>query len=321
MTILVTGGLGFVGSHFVWAAARSGREVVVLDDRSAGTSPPMPESVEVVTGDIGDRALLERLFARARVDAIVHFAGKIQVGESVTNPAMYLDVNLVRALALLEAARAAGVGRIEFSSTAAVYGEPRDVPIPEGAEKRPVNPYGASKLSFEYALEAYGRAYGLRWAALRYFNAAGAQPDGKLREAHEPETHLIPLVLDAGLGRRPPLTLFGDDYPTRDGTCERDYIHVCDLASAHLRTLDRLGEGGEVGAVNLGTGRGSTVREVIEEAERVLGKPVPRTVGPRRAGDPSALVADPSRAEQQLGWRAERSDLPSLIEDTLRSRR
>ncbi len=321
MTILVTGGLGFVGSHFVWAAARSGREVVVLDDRSAGTSPPMPESVEVVTGDIGDRALLERLFARARVDAIVHFAGKIQVGESVTNPAMYLDVNLVRALALLEAARAAGVGRIVFSSTAAVYGEPRDVPIPEGAEKRPVNPYGASKLSFEYALEAYGRAYGLRWAALRYFNAAGAQPDGKLREAHEPETHLIPLVLDAGLGRRPPLTLFGDDYPTRDGTCERDYIHVCDLASAHLRTLDRLGEGGEVGAVNLGTGRGSTVREVIEEAERVLGKPVPRTVGPRRAGDPSALVADPSRAEQLLGWRAERSDLPSLIEDTLRSRR
>jgi UDP-glucose-4-epimerase GalE len=321
MAILVTGGLGFVGSHFVWAAARGGWEVVVLDDRSAGTSPPMPPGVEVVTGDLGDRALLSGVLGGGRIDAIVHFAGKIQVGESVTNPALYLDVNLVRALSLLEAARGAGVARLVFSSTAAVYGEPEVVPIVEESPKRPVNPYGASKLSFEYALEAYGKAYGLRWAALRFFNAAGAQPDGALREAHEPETHLLPLVIDAGLGRRPPLTLFGTDYPTRDGTCERDYIHVCDLASAHLRTLDLLGEGREVGAVNLGTGRGTTVREVMEEAGRILGKPVPHTVGPRRPGDPSALVADPGRAARLLGWRAERSDLPSLIEDTLRSRR
>jgi UDP-glucose-4-epimerase GalE len=294
---------------------------VVLDDGSAGTSPPLPEGVEVVRGDIGDRALVGPLLRRAAVDAIVHFAGRIQVGESVTNPALYFDVNLVRALALLEEVRAAGVPRIVFSSTAAVYGEPDAVPIPEDAAKRPVNPYGASKLAFEHALEAYGRAYGLRWAALRYFNAAGAAPDGSLREAHEPETHLLPLVIDAGLGRRPPLTLFGDDYPTRDGTCERDYIHVCDLASAHLRTLDRLAAGGAVGGVNLGTGRGSTVREVLDAAERVLGRPVPHAVGPRRSGDPSSLVADPGRAEQLLGWRAERSDLPTLIEDTLRSRR
>jgi UDP-glucose-4-epimerase GalE len=321
MAILVTGGLGFVGSHFVWAASRGGREVVVLDDGSAGTSPPLPPGVEVVAGDIGDRALLAGLFTRARVDAIVHFAGKIQVGESVRDPALYLDVNVTRSLALLEASRAAGVERFVFSSSAAVYGEPEVVPLVEETAKKPVNPYGASKLAFEFALEAYGKAYGLRWAALRYFNAAGAHPDGTLRESHEPETHLLPLILDAGLGRRPPLTLFGGDYPTRDGTCERDYIHVCDLASAHLRTLDVLGEGREVGAVNLGTGRGVTVREVLEAAERVLGKPVPHTVGPRREGDPSALVADPGRAERLLGWRAERSDLPSLIEDTLRSRR
>lgn len=321
MAILVTGGLGFVGSHFVWAASRSGREVVVLDDRSAGTSPPLPPDVEIVTGDIGDRALLAGLLARMRASAIVHFAGKIQVGESVTNPALYLDVNVVRSLALLEAARAAGVQRLVFSSTAAVYGEPDVTPIVEETRTKPVNPYGASKLSFELALEAYGKAYGLRWAALRYFNAAGAQPDGTLRELHQPETHLLPLVIDAGLGRRPPLALFGVDYPTRDGTCERDYIHVCDLASAHLRTLDLLGEGREIGAVNLGTGRGTTVREVLEEAGRVLGKPVPHAVAPRRQGDPSALIADPGRAERLLGWRAERSDLPSLIEDTLRSRR
>jgi len=319
-SILVTGGLGFVGSHFVWAAAREGRRVVVLDDGSAGTAPPLPE-VEVVRGDIGDRALVGEAIRRAGVDAIVHFAGKIQVGESVQNPALYFDVNLVRSLALLEEARAAGISRLVFSSTAAVYGEPEKVPIPEVSPKRPVNPYGASKLAYEYVLEGYGRAYGLRWAALRYFNAAGAQPDGSLRENHEPETHLIPLVIDAALGRRPPLTLFGGDYPTRDGTCERDYIHVCDLASAHLSALDQLAQGNEVGALNLGTGRGSTVREVLEAAERVIGKPVPHAIGPRRAGDPSSLVADPSQAERILGWKAARSDLPTLLEDALRSRR
>lgn len=321
MSTLVTGGLGFVGSHFVWAASAVGREVVVLDDGSAGAAPPLPAGVTVVKGDIGDRPLVLDLLKRTGARAIVHFAGKIQVGESVTNPALYLDVNLVRALALLECARACSVSRIVFSSTAAVYGEPEVVPIVEDAPKKPVNAYGASKLSFEYALEAYGKAYGLKWAALRYFNAAGAQPDGALRESHEPETHLIPLVIDAALGRRPPLSLFGTDYPTRDGTCERDYIHVCDLASAHLRTLDLLEQGRDVGPLNLGTGRGTTVREVIEVAGRIIGKPVPYQVGPRRAGDPSALVADPGRAQQLLGWRAERSDLPTLIEDALRSRR
>jgi UDP-glucose 4-epimerase len=318
--LLVTGGLGFVGSHFLRAAVAEGREVVVLDDGSAGTSPPLPPGVALVRGDIGDRELTGRVLAERRPEAIVHFAGRIQVGESVTNPALYLDVNLARALALLESARVAGVSAIVFSSTAAVYGEPTAVPIPETAVTRPVNAYGASKLSFEMALEAYGRAYGLRWAALRYFNAAGAHPDGTLREAHEPETHLLPLVVDAALGRRPPLRLFGDDYPTPDGTCVRDYVHVCDLATAHLRALDRLDAGVSLGPLNLGTGRGHSVREVLEAAGEVLGRPVPHEVGPRREGDPAALVADATRAREVLGFQPARSDLRTLLEDCARSR-
>jgi UDP-glucose-4-epimerase GalE len=321
MTVLVTGGLGFVGSHFVWLAVQSGRKVVVLDDGSAGTMPALPPGAPVVQGDVGDTALLQDLFSRHKPEAIVHFAGRIQVGESVQKPAEYFDVNLVRALRLLEAARAAGVQRLVFSSTAAVYGEPERVPIPEDAPLRPVNPYGASKLAFEHALAAYDRAYGIRWAALRYFNAAGAMPDGTLREAHDPETHLIPIVLDAGMGRRAPLSIFGADYPTADGTCVRDYIHVCDLGDAHLKALDVLAQGRSVGPLNLGTGRGHTVRQVVEAAAQLLGKPVPHAVGPRREGDPAALVADPTRATEALGWTPARSELPILLEDALRSRK
>ena len=293
----------------------------MLDDGSAGTTPVLPKDVTVVRGDVGDPTLLADLFARHRPDAIVHFAGKIQVGESMARPAEYFDTNLVRALRLLDAARAAGVLRVVFSSTAAVYGEPEAVPIREDARLRPLSPYGASKLAFEEVLAAYHRAYGVAWAALRYFNAAGAMPDGSLREAHDPETHLIPLVLDAGLGRRPALTIFGTDYPTRDGTCVRDYIHVCDLAEAHLSALDRLGEGRSVGALNLGTGRGHTVREVLAAAAALLNGPVPHQEGTRREGDPVSLVADPSRARELLGWRPARSELAIIVEDALRSRR
>ena len=320
MTTLVTGGLGFVGSHFVWAAVESGRRVVVLDDGSAGTHPTLPDSVEIVRGDVGDREITDALLPRAGIDEIVHFAGKIQVGESVKRPAFYLDMNFVRALRLLEAARDAGVERFVFSSTAAVYGEPEVVPIPELSRTRPVNPYGASKLSFEYALEGFETAHGIRFAAPRYFNAAGAHPNGKLREAHDPETHLIPLLLDSGLGRRAPLTLFGTDYPTPDGTCIRDYVHVCDLADAHLAALDLLAKGEKVGAVNLGTGTGNSVREVLDAAEQALGKPVPHELGPRRAGDPSRLVADNSRAKGLLGFAPKRGDIRTILEDTLRSR-
>ncbi|RMH42307.1 MAG: UDP-glucose 4-epimerase GalE [Deltaproteobacteria bacterium] len=321
MTVLVTGGLGFVGSHFVWAAADAGLRVVVLDDQSAAGRPRLPDAVEVVVGCVGDAERVADLLARHRPEAIVHFAGKIEVGESVRNPGLYFDVNFVRALRLLDAAVAAGVESFVFSSTAAVYGEPRAVPIPETARTEPINPYGASKLAFEHALAGYSAAHGLRWCAPRYFNAAGARPDGTLVEAHDPETHLIPLVVDAGLGRRGPISIFGDDYDTPDGTCIRDYVHVCDLADAHLRALERLAAGETIGPVNLGTGRGSSVREVIDAAGDVLGAPVPHGVAARRAGDPTALVADARAAAERLGWRPRRSDLATIVEDAVRSRR
>ena len=321
MAIMVTGGLGFIGSHFVWAAAEAGAEVIVIDDRSAGTSPVLPEAIEVVTGDIGDSALVGDILRRTGAKAIVHFAGKIEVGESVRKPGLYFDVNLVRALRLLDSAVAAGVDSFVFSSSAAVYGEPELVPIPESAPTRPVNPYGASKLGFEYMLEAYAGAHGLRWAALRYFNAAGAHPDGHLVEGHDPETHLIPLALDAGLGRRGPLTIVGDDYPTPDGTCLRDYIHVCDLIDGHLAALEELGRGRCLGPINLGTGQGYSVREVIDAASAALGAPVPHSMGARRAGDPASLVAQPGRAVELLGWAPKRSALATILADALRARR
>ncbi|HZF54993.1 MAG TPA: UDP-glucose 4-epimerase GalE [Polyangiaceae bacterium] len=320
MTILVTGGAGFVGSHFVWAARESGRQVVVLDDLSGGPAPKLPPDVPLVVGDIGDRAAVRHALLEHRATAIAHFAGKIQVGESVQKPELYFDVNLIRGLGLLEAAREAGVYHFIFSSTAAVYGVPNEVPISEKAPRAPVNPYGATKLAFEHALEGYEVAHGFRWAAPRYFNAAGARPDGSLRESHEPETHLIPLVIDAALGLRPPLTIYGEDYPTPDGTCVRDYIHVSDLASAHLAALVQLEAGRSVGPVNLGTGRGFSVRQVIDAAAEVLKRPVPFTVGPRRAGDPAVLVADPSRARDVLGWSPVRSELNVMIEDAARAR-
>ncbi|RYE94431.1 MAG: UDP-glucose 4-epimerase GalE [Myxococcales bacterium] len=319
MKILVTGGVGFVGSHLVWAAADAGHDLVVLDDFSGGVPAVLPDRVRVVRGDIGDAATLDAVLGDG-VEAVVHFAGKIQVGESVRMPGPYFDTNFVKSLRLLEAIARHRIERLVFSSTAAVYGTPDLALIPETAPTVPVNPYGASKLSFEYALAGFERAHGVRWAALRYFNASGARRDGRLRENHEPETHLIPLVIDAGLGRRPPVTIMGTDYATRDGTCLRDYIHVEDLASAHLRAIDVLGRQ-TVGAANLGTGRGYTVREVVDAVGEVLGQPVPHTIGTRREGDPPALVADAARARQLLGWEPTRSELRLVVEDTLRSRR
>lgn len=322
-TILVTGGAGFVGSHFVRAACDAGLGVVVLDDLSGagGARPLLPKAARFVQGDIGDAGLVAALCAEHSVEALVHFAGRIQVGESVRAPELYFDVNLARSLRLLDAALGAGVRQVVFSSTAAVYGEPERVPIRESARTEPKNPYGRSKLAFEWVLRSYEVAHGLRWAAPRYFNAAGAHPDGTLVERHEPETHLIPLVLDAGLRRRPPLSLFGTDYPTPDGTCVRDYVHVVDLASAHLLALEKLAAGEVLGAFNLGTGSGYSVRAVLQAGAEVLGEAVPHVLGPRRAGDPPELVADPTRAAELLGWKATRSELRVLLEDTLRSRR
>ena len=319
-TLLITGGAGFVGSHFARLAHEAGRRVVILDDLSGAEGVAPNSAIELVVGDIGDTALVRRLCRDRGVTAVAHFAGRIQVGESVTNPALYFDVNVARTLALLDAIRAAGVSSCLFSSTAAVYGDPASVPISELAPRAPVNPYGATKLAIEFALEAWAGAYGMRWCALRYFNAAGAHPDGSLSERHAPETHLIPLVLDAGRGARPPLTLCGDDYDTVDGTCVRDYVHVSDLATAHLAALVRLERGESLGPVNLGSGIGASVREVLDAACRVLGHEVPHSIGPRRAGDPPILIADPARAGLLLGWRAERSALTTIIDDALRSR-
>jgi UDP-glucose-4-epimerase GalE len=321
-TILITGGAGFIGSHVARAAHEAGSRVVVLDDLSGKPAwPALPPAIERVRGDIADRALVAKLIDDHRVTSIVHFAGKICVGESIARPELYYDHNVVRALALLDVVREVGPRAFVFSSTAAVYGVPKSLPIIEHERYAPINPYGATKLAIEHAIASYGRAHGIAWAALRYFNAAGAHPDGTLREAHDPETHLIPLAIDAALERSPALAVFGSDYPTKDGTCERDYVHVCDLARAHLAALDALDLHGEIGAINLGSGQGYTVREVLATTARVTGRDVPHSIGPRREGDPPVLLASIDRAARVLGWTPRRSELATIVEDAARSRR
>ena len=309
MAILVTGGAGYIGSHAARALRRSGYEVVVYDNLSTGFRR-LAQGFELVEGDIADDAKLRPVLAR--VDAVMHFAAHAYVGESVADPRKYFRNNVLAALSLLNCALDAGIRRFVFSSTCAVYGLPEQIPITEPEKREPVNPYGATKLCFENALEAYDRAYGLRSVRLRYFNAAGADESGETGELHDPETHLIPLALAAATGKGRELQIFGSDYPTPDGTCVRDYIHVNDLADAHVRALQYLersaGEtGAESPAINLGTGRGNSVLEVIQAAENATGRPVRRTMGPRRPGDPPVLVADPSKAQKMLGWTAQRT--------------
>jgi UDP-arabinose 4-epimerase len=311
-SILVTGGAGYIGSHACKALARAGYVPVVYDNLSRGHR----EAVRwgpLVEGDIGDRAQLRRAFAEYRVTAVMHFAAYAYVGESVADPALYYRNNLTGTLALLDAMREAEVREIVFSSTCATYGTPDTLPLRETAPQNPVNPYGETKLAMERALHWYGRAYGLRAVSLRYFNAAGADPDGELGEDHDPETHLVPLVLRAALGQGPAVEIFGTDYPTPDGTAIRDYIHVDDLAAAHLRALERLRAGGGSIALNLGTGLGHSVREVLAAAEAVSGRKVPAHAAPRRPGDPPALVADPSLAAEVLGWRANCSGIEEIV--------
>ena len=315
-SVLVTGGAGYIGSHACKGLAQAGYRPVVLDDLSRGHR----EAVRwgpLVECNIGDRTAVAAALADFEISVVMHFAAYAYVGESVSNPAMYYRNNLGGTLSLLEAMRDAAVDKIVFSSTCATYGIPADVPIRETAPQVPVNPYGETKLAIERALHWYGEAYRLRWVSLRYFNAAGADPDGEIGERHEPETHLIPLMLEAALGRRPHIEIYGTDYPTPDGTAIRDYIHVQDLAEAHLRALEHLEAGGESVALNLGTGHGHSVREVVRVAETVSGRCVPCLDTPRRSGDPPILVADPGLAAERLGWRARVSDIETIVRTAL----
>jgi UDP-glucose 4-epimerase len=315
--VLVTGGCGYIGSHVVRALLDRGDPVVVVDNLSTGHPWAVPEQV-LVRGDLGDRSFLSDVFAAHRIAAVLHFASFIQVGESVHQPLKYYDNNLARTIALLDAMQGAGVNRFIFSSTAAVYGTPDTVPIREDAPLRPGNPYGRSKLMVEDILRDCGEAWRLETVALRYFNASGAHPSGEIGEAHDPESHLIPLVLQAASGRRESVTINGVDYDTTDGTCIRDYIHVCDLADAHLLALDRLLGGGGSQVYNLGNGAGYSVREVIDTCSRVTGRPVQVATGARRAGDPAVLVASSERIAADLGWRPRFSDLESIVADAWR---
>jgi UDP-glucose 4-epimerase len=304
MKVLVIGGAGYIGSHAARVLRKHGHEVVIFDDLSTGFEF-LAKGFELIRGDLGDMATVKPVLKR--VDAVMHFAAYAYVGESVTNPRKYFHNNVESALSLLNTAVDVGIKAFVFSSTCAVYGIPAKVPITEDTVRQPINPYGVSKLFFEQALEAYGRAYGFSFAALRYFNAAGADESGEIGELHNPETHLIPLALAATSDKAPALQIFGEDYPTPDGTCIRDYIHVNDLAEAHALALGRLVNGSESFAVNLGTGQGCSVLEIVRSAEQITGKPVRRVMGPRRPGDPPSLVADPTRAQQLLQWKAKYS--------------
>jgi len=294
--------------------AETGSEVTVLDDLSTGHAEAV-RGAQFVKGDIADVASTKSLLQKNRIEGVVHFAASSLVGESMADPLKYYRRNVGGTVALVQAMRDAGVARIVFSSTAAVYGDPVRTPIDEAHPKQPVNPYGASKLAMERMLSDCSTAYGIGAVVLRYFNAAGADPSGELGERHDPETHLIPLVLQAASGRRASISVFGMDWPTRDGTCVRDYIHVNDLCDAHLRALDWLAKGGRYDVFNLGNGDGATVLEVIEAARRVTGKPIKVDQAARRAGDPATLVADAAKARRILGWQPARGDIEGIVRD------
>jgi UDP-glucose 4-epimerase len=312
MRVLVTGGAGYIGSVVTEALLARGHEVVVYDNLVRGHRDAVPDGAPLVIGDILDTATLGGELREHRIEGVVHLAGLSLVGESMSDPARYYRVNVGGGLALLDAMHAAGVGMLVFSSSAAVYGGPDKQPIEEDDPPAPTNPYGESKLVVERAIAWYGRAFDLRGVSLRYFNAAGAS--GRCGERHDPETHLIPLVLHAAAGRREAVLIYGDDYPTRDGTCVRDYVHVLDLADAHVRALDALAAGAPTAVYNLGCGGdGYTVRDVVETAAAVTGRRIVTRVGPRRAGDPATLVAATGRISRELGWRPERQDLREII--------
>jgi UDP-glucose 4-epimerase len=312
--VLVTGGAGYVGSHVVRCLIEASREVLVLDDLSAGHRASVAGAT-LVDGDYGDAAILDRVLGDRSIGAIVHMAGSCAVGESMTDPGLYFRNNVVKSVALLDAVRRHGVGAFVFSSSAAVYGEPKEVPIREEHPTTPTNPYGETKLAVERMLEWYHRAHGLRYAALRYFNAAGAHPSGDIGEDHgSRESHLIPRLIQSVIQGGPKTPILGEDYPTSDGTCVRDYVHVTDLAEAHRLALHAMERGSlEAGAFNLGNGEGFSVREVVTTVGRVCGSPPPTDRAPRRAGDPAVLVASSERARRRLGWDPQHKTLESIV--------
>ncbi len=312
--ILVTGGAGYIGSHTVRYLAEKGHRIIVVDNLVYGHRDALPsEQVDLIVGDIGDKQLMTEVFKRYDIQAVLHFAAYAYVGESVTDPARYYANNLVAPLNMLEVMREFNCKRIIFSSTCATYGHPQYLPIDEKHPQRPINPYGKSKLMLEEIIKDYYTAYAFRYAFLRYFNACGASHDGAIGEDHNPETHLIPLILDAASGEREAITIYGTDYDTEDGTCVRDYIHVEDLASAHGAALDRLLGDGDSLMVNLGTGQGHSIKEVIDAAKAVTGREFDVRLGQRRPGDPAVLVANPEMAKKALDWEAEVRDIEDII--------
>lgn len=313
-SILVTGGAGYIGSHTVRLLAAQGRKIVVLDNLVFGHEKAIVDpGVELVLGDVGDQELLRNLFNKYQFDAVIHFAAYAYVGESVTNPLKYYQNNTAEPIRLLQVMQEFGCDVIVFSSTCATYGVPVALPITEQNPQEPINPYGRSKLMVEWILRDCGAAWGLKSACLRYFNASGSDPEGLIGEDHDPETHLIPRVLMAAKGEISHIEVFGTDYNTPDGTCIRDYIHVMDLADAHARALDHLFSGGDSLRCNLGTGVGVSVKEIIAAVEEITGRNVPVIYGPRREGDPDALVADPAMAKKILGWEAQRTDVREMV--------
>lgn len=313
MAILVLGGAGYIGSHTVYELIDAGREVVVADNLQTGFRAAVHPKAKFYQLDIRDRAALDTLFQAENIEGVIHFAASSQVGESMSDPLKYYDNNLHGTMVLLQSMVAHGVNKIVFSSTAATYGEPERVPILETDRTDPTNCYGETKLSMEHMMRWVSQAHGLKYVALRYFNACGAHPSGAIGEAHNPETHLIPLILQVPNGQREKIFIFGDDYPTKDGTCIRDYIHVTDLAQAHILALDYLLGGGDNNVFNLGNGVGFTVKEVIDVARAVTGHPIPAQVSPRRAGDPAQLIASSEKAINVLGWKPQYNDLNTII--------
>lgn len=313
MAVLVTGGAGYIGSHTVVELLDRGEEVVIIDNLLQGHRNAVLGG-KLMVGDLRDAAFLDEVFKGNTIDSVIHFAAHSLVGESMQNPAKYYHNNLYGTLCLLEKMQEYGVKNIVFSSTAATYGEPERTPIQEDDRTLPTNTYGETKLAMEKMMKWFDTVHGIKYVALRYFNAAGAHASGKIGEDHDPETHLIPLILQVPLGQREYISLYGDDYPTEDGTCIRDYLHVSDLADAHVLALNRLRSGGDSGVYNLGSGKGFSVKEMVEAARRVTGHPIPAKVEARRAGDPAVLIASSEKAKKELGWTPKKDNLDTIID-------